>query len=636
MRSIPLAHPTVAAALAILCGTSPAAAQEGRVYWEPAPARLVGCYAFSITTWHRGALDGRRFRPPSMRLEAVHGTDTFECGQLLVRTPSGERLHRERAWWHWRPIGSDSVEVLYSDGFTGVDMVLRAVGDTLRGTATAFRDVVDGTPDPTAEVTAVRIPCPRPVSPAIPHGLSRGLVQLDISSRRDTMALGDTMRLAARGAARNGRTVSAPRVQWISSDTLVATVDSTGAVRPHATGAVSIVARTRDATARLVLHVVPVRFVSLAAGFGRTCGVSRGGALYCWGGTSPFEADHLSADVPARMFDTFAFDSVSVALDHACGLTRRGAAYCWGSADDGELGSGEFISQPEPVPVQGGLVFAQISAGMNFTCGRTREGAAYCWGRDENGQLGTDRPAEHSWCRGLGNPVACATLPVRVDVPPLIAISAGAGRACGVTTTGAALCWPVSDTATRHVPGVPGGASDTLRFTQISTSGTHTCALTGDGRAYCWGNNEYGQLGNGTRDTATAPVPVAGHIRFARIVATGANSTCALTASGALYCWGRGDAGQIPVTRAPLQQCSEVMGAVPCDDVPRRASTPLRFVSLAPASLADQECALTADGLAYCWGGAGSGVGNARACGQASPPLPVGGRLEDEEGLRRR
>jgi alpha-tubulin suppressor-like RCC1 family protein len=126
-------------------------------------------------------------------------------------------------------------------------------------------------------------------------------------------------------------------------------------------------------------------------------------------------------------------------------------------------------------------------------------------------------------------------------------VSATGFHTCGVTTDHRAYCWghnaggALGDgtTALRYTPvAVLGG----LQFRQISTNGAHTCAITLDNLAYCWGVNDEGQLGDGTLIGRTAPVPVAGGLRFLQVGA-GSSHTCGLTSPDRrAYCWGLGGA----------------------------------------------------------------------------------------------
>jgi alpha-tubulin suppressor-like RCC1 family protein len=146
------------------------------------------------------------------------------------------------------------------------------------------------------------------------------------------------------------------------------------------------------------------------------------------------------------------FEAVSAGAYHTCGVTSSGSAYCWGSNSFGRLGDGTTTDRTTPVAVSGGLTFDAVSAAGSHTCGLTSSGSAYCWGYNYLGELGDGTTTQR-------------TTPV--------AVSGG-------------LTFEV----------VSGGR---LR---------HTCGVTSNGSAYCWGYNGYGQLGDGTTSSSYTPVRV--------------------------------------------------------------------------------------------------------------------------------
>jgi alpha-tubulin suppressor-like RCC1 family protein len=86
--------------------------------------------------------------------------------------------------------------------------------------------------------------------------------------------------------------------------------------------------------------------------------------------------------------------------------------------------------------------------------------------------------------------------------------------------------------------------STPLSFIQVSGGGRHTCGISTDNRAYCWGSNTSGQLGDGTKTQHLVPFPVAGTRRF-RQVSAGDDHSCGVTTDNRAYCWGQGASGQL-------------------------------------------------------------------------------------------
>jgi len=300
-------------------------------------------------------------------------------------------------------------------------------------------------------------------------------------------------------------------------------------------------------TQRLVATAVAggLTFARVSAGGNvfsvHTCGTTASGVAYCWGGNYLGQlGDGTTTDrlVPTAIAGGLTFAAVSAGAFHTCGVTTSGAAYCWGNNQHGQLGDGSTTDRLVPTAIAGGLTFAAVSAGAIHTCGVTTSGAAYCWGANDSGQLGdgttTDRLVPIAIAGGL----------------TFAAVSAGF-QACGVTTSGAAYCWGDNSlgelgdgtTTARSVPTPVAGG---LTFTAVSAATFYTCGVTTSGVAYCWGDNYTGQLGDGTTTNQLVPkaITVGPSLTIAMVSANIAHA-CAATTSGAVYCWGNNFFGEL-------------------------------------------------------------------------------------------
>ncbi|MCG6989533.1 MAG: Ig-like domain-containing protein [Gemmatimonadetes bacterium] len=195
-------------------------------------------------------------------------------------------------------------------------------------------------------------------------------------------------------------------------------------------------------------------------------------------------------------------------------------------------------------------------------------------------------------------------------------LSAGAVGACGLTTTGQAYCWGDNSWGQlgngRNDPSnVPVAVSGGLTFQEIGAGHDHTCGLTNAGQVYCWGDNSQGQLGNGTNDPSDVPVAVSGGLKF-QWISAGDSHTCGLTVSGRAYCWGNNWDGKLG------------NGGNDPSDVPVAVSGGLSFQWIS-AGL-DHTCAITRTGQAYCWGWNGWGQLGSGGLDSAVP-VPVSGGL---------
>ena len=258
-----------------------------------------------------------------------------------------------------------------------------------------------------------------------------------------------------------------------------------------------------------------------------------------------------------------------------------------------------------------------VSVGGEHSCGLKVDGTAYCWGSNRFGQLGV---FETDTTCGTGSGVAaCALRPVAVQTTvKFLSISAGQRHTCGITTDREAYCWGANDENQLAAFGLGGPTlmrvPGTLPWTQISAGYTHSCAVRSDGALYCWGQNERGQLGNNSVFTSSTPVAVQLSSPIAA-VSTGQARTCARTTAGIVYCW-----GAIWVVRQEgleLSRTQPVPELVP--DAPAMA-----WLSVGSFTT----CGADISGFAYCWEANPRGTIGDGSLDGSTTPRRVGSDLE--------
>lgn len=400
-------------------------------------------------------------------------------------------------------------------------------------------------------------------------------------------------------------------LSWSSSDSAVVSLSSaTGCGQTSITvntlkaGNATLTVSYRDKTATAVVTVTPsVRFASVSRSLYTVCGLSTGGAAYCWatgylGSNAQLGIDTTTDDcdacagVPRPVAGGLVFAALTQTLVATCATTPAGVPYCWGP------GYG-----PAPARVPTDLAFTTISGGTGHVCGLTADGGAYCWGENSGGQLG-DGTLDSS------------AVPVHVAGGlHFAAISAGGTHTCGVAIGGDAYCWGdnyngLLGTGNTAPSTVPARVAGNLRFVSLAAGSMTTCGLVSDGSAYCWGDNEWGELGVQTpRDTtcgyyaqcARTPVAVSGAQTF-RLLDVIGTSTCGITEAGAAYCWGamyRAAAAYAPACSDGSCGLGPIGPIGPSQVVP----TPTRLAgsTLFAATGGSGGCWMGLDGRAYCW-----------------------------------
>lgn len=349
----------------------------------------------------------------------------------------------------------------------------------------------------------------------------------------------------------------------------------------------------------------PVAWSMVIAGKLHSCGIAEG-RVYCWGegedGRLGSGSEGSSA-APLPVVGDLTWRVLHVRAYHSCGVTTNGDAYCWGRGSDGQLGDGRESMSATPVLVSGGHEWTYVSAGAVHTCGLTTAGQAYCWGQGFYGQLGDGS------LDGSTTPVPVA------GGHTWVSIHAGAHHTCGVTDTAEAYCWGDNTSGEFGNGGpssgsvIPVAVSGGLSWQLVSAGARHSCGLTTTGESYCWGADEEGQLGNDVEFAAAyTPTAVDDQLDLALIQA-GILTSCAVSADGDGYCWGRGVEGQLG-------------NGLPADrPTPTLVTGGLRWAQITGGEV--HSCGVTTGGAAYCWGADDVGQLGNGVDGASAVPSPV-------------
>jgi alpha-tubulin suppressor-like RCC1 family protein len=283
---------------------------------------------------------------------------------------------------------------------------------------------------------------------------------------------------------------------------------------------------------------------ALEASGWHTCVLASGG-VYCWGANflgQLGDGTMLNRRVPVQL-SYFAADvsAVSTGTEHTCVVLSTGRAACWGANYAGQLGIGSQADRQVPVESRGfDTQVSALSVGDDHNCALTRFGAALCWGKNEQAQLGDGTDINRQ------EPVLVNGLSSGVQM-----IAAGHRHSCALMTDGNVRCWGQNDSGQLGNGTVVNNAVPSQvmnlggKAIALAVGNLHTCALLSTEDVRCWGRNDYGQLGDGTNTNRTTPVTPSNLLPGVTAISAGSEHTCALLTGGGVRCWGRNDSGQI-------------------------------------------------------------------------------------------
>jgi alpha-tubulin suppressor-like RCC1 family protein len=244
------------------------------------------------------------------------------------------------------------------------------------------------------------------------------------------------------------------------------------------------------------------------------------------------------------------FEQVAFGDNHTCALSSAGEIYCWGDNSAGQLGVGDTFDRRFPLKIEldvdNPIRFRKIKSHANQNCALSYGGDLYCWGENDSGQLGLGDNANKS-------------LPVKVDLPigitpdTIVDFALGDDHSCIVNGKGRVYC--VGDNTYGQLGVGPTSASNEFSSTNVSfnlftykniyrieAGDNHTCALSGSGALYCWGRNDQGQIGDGTTTDVDTVSQVDDDVYD---FDTGDEHTCYIDDALDVYCFGKNDNGQL-------------------------------------------------------------------------------------------
>jgi alpha-tubulin suppressor-like RCC1 family protein len=269
----------------------------------------------------------------------------------------------------------------------------------------------------------------------------------------------------------------------------------------------------------------------------------------CWGDNSggqvnPTNLTTTYYGAPVAVAGLTSISAIAVGTSHACAVNATGTTYCWGNNGQGAVGSGTEDATTKITTVDVGTTANRISASYH-TCVISGAGSLVCWGFSSSGQLGVDV-----------TPGSFTTVPQWPPLSTKSnAVAPGMSHSCVIGSDQTVKCFGANNagqlgsaltvTNSTTALNVPNLGSATM----IASKFDFNCALakftTSSTAVQCWGDNRYGELGipsTTQNDYNSHAIPLTG---TPTAVSVGFHHACALQSDGAVYCWGRNNYGQL-------------------------------------------------------------------------------------------
>jgi alpha-tubulin suppressor-like RCC1 family protein len=356
---------------------------------------------------------------------------------------------------------------------------------------------------------------------------------------------------------------------------------------------------------------------ALAAGVAHTCAIAAG-QIYCWGANQLGErgdgndATTAAPTPPSLVSALGGVTDIAAAGHHTCAIEENGTAWCWGANQAGQLGEGTTTNIGVPVPVSQLGAAAALAAGDSFSCALRRDGTVWCWGDDRLGQLGT------------GSRVDRVTPTEVAHLTGALVLAVGGAHTCAAlsgTTDALELgCWGANQAGqlgdgTRIDRGSAAPLKISLDARELVAGALHTCLGAPDGGVWCWGRGSRGQLGATLMIDSVVPVAAVGLTGATHLAAGGAHTCAVRGAGGGVACWGANDEGQLG--GGSFDKPTGVVTVVNiADDVAQLALG------------AAHTCARLSNGRVMCWGRGTQGQLGDGHMTSAGSPVEVSGIVD--------
>jgi alpha-tubulin suppressor-like RCC1 family protein len=285
-------------------------------------------------------------------------------------------------------------------------------------------------------------------------------------------------------------------------------------------------------------------FCQISAGYSFSLAIAKNGRAWAWGINLDGQLGDnsiISKQTPVSVAGAAkTFCQISAGGGHALAIDKNGKGWGWGYNYNGQLGNNSYNSQTTPVSFFGGYTFCKIAAGGYFSLGISKQGRAFSWGANEFGQLGNNND--------IGGAVPQSVLGA---VKTFCQIAAADSHSLAIDKNGRAWGWGYNNNGQlgdntitqRLTPVSVAGAAKT--FCQISAGTFHSLAIDKNGRAWAWGRNNEGQLGDNSTISKRTPVSIAGAVKTFCQISAGQYHSLAIDKNGRAWGWAVNDYGEL-------------------------------------------------------------------------------------------